>query len=214
MTKTQVLVRYWRSFVVFEVVEVAKMAFARHIPLFWNDQAAIFHIVMTFSEVKNTKRIFIVENTNLFHEIIFADRMRSQFMGQKFEHIIFTTASRSWRIGRHFDGLIFEGFNLFRVKIDHKTAYLTATSPEYNKSQGKTQTWPVSIGVAGDEVLLAARRTYYYSYSGKSQLHYDMGGSILTTKWVRTGDPPQNLISYSLCNIQSDPSLLNRSTEH
>lgn len=123
--------------------------------------------------------------------------MRSQFMGQKFEHIIFTTASRSWRIGRHFDGLFVGSFNLFHVKNNHKTTYLIATSPKTNKFQGKTQTWPVSIDVAGDKVLLAARRTYYYSYSGKSQLHYDMGGSILTTKWVRTGNPSQTQIPYS-----------------
>lgn len=86
------------------LVEVAKMAFAKHIPLFWNGQAAIFHSVMTFSEVKNTNLVIIVMDTNLFHEIIFANRMCSQFMCQKFEHIIFTTASRPWRIGRHFDG--------------------------------------------------------------------------------------------------------------
>lgn len=80
------------------------MAFTSHIPLFWNGQAAIFHIVMTFSEVKNTKLLLEIVHTNLFHEVIFADRMSSQFVGQKFEHIIFTTASRAWRIGRHFDG--------------------------------------------------------------------------------------------------------------
>lgn len=109
--KIDVVVILWSSLVVFEVVKVAKMAFGRHIPLFWNGQAAIFHIVMTFSEVKNTKRLFVLVYTNLFHEIIFTDRMRSQLMSQKFEHIIFTTTSRTWRIGRHFDGLFFEKIN-------------------------------------------------------------------------------------------------------
>lgn len=109
--KFGVMVSNWENFEIFGVVVVAKMAIARHIPLFWNSQAAIFHIVMTFSEVKNTKRFFGIIYTNLIHEIIFANWMRSQFVGQKFEHIIFTRASRSWRLGRHFDGLFFENVN-------------------------------------------------------------------------------------------------------
>lgn len=102
--KIEVLVIDWKSFVPIGIMKVTKKAFARHIPLFWNGRAAIFHIVMTFNEVKNTKRLVEIVHTNLFHEVIFADRMSSQFVGQKFEHIIFTTTSRTWRIGRHFDG--------------------------------------------------------------------------------------------------------------
>lgn len=49
------------------------------------------------------------------------------------------------------------------------------------KMKENFQAWPVGIDVAGDDMLLAARRTYYYSYSGKSQLHYDISRSIITT---------------------------------